>query len=364
MRTLFYIGDRTWSGGARALLSGAVGLAARGHQATVVCCPGSEVERRAAAAGADVVPIPPANVASDAWWLRKVLQDRFIETAFVGGEREQLVVSSATRLAERGAVLRRIPAFEPTTFGATARLAARMAATGLVFATAEEAREGERFELPIAPAVVPIGIDPAMHADVQPADRREVGLPSRGLLIACVYEPGGRFRLATAMRTLALLAPRHPEIHMAVLGPGSLDDDLRMHASALGVTPLVTFMGEREDHARILRAADVGWVVANRDEGAFALLDFMAMRIPTLAERGTLAQHYAADGITGLCLAPRDSAHTASAVASFLANAEGRAAMGNAGFARVQREFPLAAMVDGYERAASEAGDRSRWAAR
>jgi len=38
--------------------------------------------------------------------------------------------------------------------------------------------------------------------------------------------------------------------------------------------------------------------------------------------------------------------------------------MGNAGRARVQREFSESAMIDGFERAVNAAGDRTKWAAR
>jgi glycosyltransferase involved in cell wall biosynthesis len=166
------------------------------------------------------------------------------------------------------------------------------------------------------------------------------------------------------MRTLALLLPRHPDVHLVVLGPGSLDDDLRMHAAALGVSTSVTFLGQRPDELSILRAADAGWVVAGSDDGAFAFLDLMAMKIPVLADRGPLAQHYVADGITGLLLSPGAPSHTAAAAAPFFVHEDWRAAMGNAARTRVQRDFSEADMIDGFEGAAAAAADRTRWAVR
>ena len=75
--------------------------------------------------------------------------------------------------------------------------------------------------LPIGPTVAPLGIDTADYDAVRAVARTGIGVPAHGLLIVCCYEPSGRTRLATALRTLSLLAPRHPEIHLAVLGPGS-----------------------------------------------------------------------------------------------------------------------------------------------
>ena len=369
MRALFYIGEKQWNGSARAFVAAAHGLAARGHEVTLVCPGGTIASRRADTLGIDTVPADPdATAAGDAWWLRRILQERFVEVVFVHSDREQLIVSSAMRLAERGAVVRRVPAFEPPRFQRAGRLAARIAATGLLFATEAEREAAEASPelstFPLPPSFAPLGVDVASYDTLRPIARASIGAPSPSLLVVCSYEPHARLHLATVMRTLALLMPRHPEIYLAVLGPGSLDDDLRMHAAALGVSNAVTFLGQRADDLAVLRAADVGWVVATGDDGAFAFLDLMAMRIPVLAERGKMQQHFVADGITGVLLSPGAPSHTAAAVAAFLVQEERRAAMGNAARTRVQRDFGDAQMVDGFERALSAASDRTRWAVR
>ena len=369
MRALFYIGETQWNGSARAFVMAAHGLAARGHEVTLVCPGGTTAARRADALGIDLIPADPdATAAGDAWWLRRILQERFVEVVFVHTDREQLIVSSAMRLAERGAVVRRVPAFQPATFLRSGRLATRIAATGLLFSTEPEreaaAASPELSTLPLPPTYAPIGVDAASYDAQRPAPRASIGVPAPGLLVVCSYEPSARLRLATVMRTLALLLPRHPEICLAVLGPGSLDDDLRMHAAALGVSNAMTFLGQRADDLAVLRAADVGWVVASGDDGAFAFLDLMAMRIPVLAERGTMQTHFVADGITGVLLSPGAPSHTAAAVASFLLQDERRVAMGNAARTRVQRDFGDALMIDGFERALAAASDRSRWVSR
>jgi glycosyltransferase involved in cell wall biosynthesis len=87
-------------------------------------------------------------------------------------------------------------------------------------------------------------------------------------------------------------------------------------------------------------------------------MDLMALRIPLIAEREPLAQHYVADGITGVLIPQSDAPETAALVATFLAKGDQRAAMGNAARARVAREFPESAMVEGFERATAAAGAR------
>lgn len=369
MRALFYVDEQRWSGCARVFVVAARGLASRGHQVTLVAPGGSAAIRRAEALGVDTAPVDPeASAAGDAWGLRRVLQERFVEVAFVHTDREQLVVSGAMRLAERGAVIRRVPAFLTPAFLRSGKLAMRIASAGLLFTTQEEMTQAVASPaiaaLPLEPMVAPLGVDAATYEVLRPIARDSINVAPQSLLIVCAYEPSARLRLATAMRTLALLLPRHPDIHLAVLGPGSLDDDLRMHAAALGVSNAVSFLGQRTDDLAVLRAADAGWVVAGGDDGAFAFLDLMAMRIPVLADRSPISQHYVADGISGLLLSPGAPSATAAAVAPFVVHQDLRAAMGNAARTRVQRDFAESQMIDGFERAGAAATDRRRWASR
>jgi glycosyltransferase involved in cell wall biosynthesis len=57
---------------------------------------------------------------------------------------------------------------------------------------------------------------------------------------------------------------------------------------------------------------------------------------------------------------PDDAATTAAAVVTLLTNEETRTAIGAAGRARVAREFPESAMVEGFVEAATAAGGRHR----
>jgi glycosyltransferase involved in cell wall biosynthesis len=365
MRLLFYVGEPRWTGSARAFVSAARGLLDRDHEVLVACCADSPVERHAHDAELDIVRIDPTSFfGSDAWGLRRVLHERGIQAVLVHTDREQLVVSTALRMSERAAVIRRVPAFLPVGIQRTGRLALRAAPAELLFTTDDEIRNDGVNPLALRHAVAPLGIDAESVDTVRPATRASFGVPESALLAVCVYDPSARLRLLAQLRTLSVLAPRHRELHLVVLGRGSQDDDLLLHAAALGVNRRAIFLGEREDALSVMRAADVGWVTATGDDAAWAFLDFMAMRIPVLAERGALPQHYVADQIAGVLIAPGDPSQTASSVASFLANEERRVAMGNAGRARVQREFPLDAMVEGFERAALAAIDREPRAVR
>ncbi|MEP6991045.1 MAG: glycosyltransferase family 4 protein [bacterium] len=362
MRTLFYHTSPHWSGSSRAFAVVAQGLAALGEPVTMVCRAGSRAEQGFAHEGVDVVAVPPSTtVARDAWRLRTILKEKFIEVVFLHTEREQLVASSAMRLAERGGVVRRIPAGGNPMGGRSGRFAARIASSRMLFSTASDR---ERSGLGDRAMLAPLGVDPARVQNVRAEARAMLGISDATRLVVCVTDSRASTRVTTAMRTLALLAERHPDLRMAFVGSTADLDDTRMHSAALGVTSLVRFLGERTDMPRVLAAADVGWVAAEGDDAAFACLDFMAARVPVVAERSSLVSQYVPDGIAGVLLPPADPSDTASAVARFLADADTRAAMGNAGYTRAQRDFREQAMIDGFIAAAGAAGDRTAWAAR
>lgn len=360
MRTLFYYTAREYGGSARAFATAARGLAARGEPVTIACRAGTPAEQSFARCGVDVVALPDgAALGRDTWRLRAVLKERFVEVVFLHTEREHLTASSALRLAERGAVVRRVPAGLAVGGGRRGAMADRMASSRYLFTT-----EADRARSRVAERafVAPLGVDVGASRRVEA--RAALGIDEGAQLIVCVTDESSRTRLKTALRTLALLAERHPALRLALVGALGNDDDTHMHAAALGVTPLVRFLGRRDDLPLVLAAADVGWVAAEGDDGAFACLDLMAAAVPVIAERSPLIAHYVPDGIAGVLLPPADPSDTASAVASFLSNEQQRAGMGRAGRTRVQRDFGEEALIDGFATAAVVAGDRSVWAVR
>jgi hypothetical protein len=365
MRVMFYYSAPVWTGGARVFVAAARGLAARGYQVTFACRGGGPVEARAAAEGCDVVALETSGpIVSRGWRLQRLLTERFIETVFVHTEQEQLDVSLAMRIAARGGVVRRVPAGTRPAVGRATSVALRLATGGFVFTTQAEADAVPRPARARDPVVADLGVDVSRYDELRAVPLVALGATSADAkLIVCAYDASGKAQVATVLRTLALLAPRHPELHLAILGAESTDEDLKMHAASLGLGRRVAYLGERDDDFAVLQAAHLGWVVATEDTGGFTSLDMMAMGIPVLADRGTVAGRYLADGITGTLVNPGDTPGTAAVVAELLAQDDRRRAMGSAGRARVAREYTETAMIDALQEAADSARDRTRWQA-
>ncbi|HEU4629813.1 MAG TPA: glycosyltransferase [Gemmatimonadaceae bacterium] len=366
MRVLFHHGGTEWTGCVRVFADAARMLGASEDSVVFTCRPDTVVEQRVSAlSDVELVTLEP-----DGSWLdesnrlRRVLREEFIEVVFVHTAREHLVAGGAMRAAGRGAVVRRVPEGAALAIGKTERAAALLATTGYLFTTHDERAGAKLPSGTLTPVVAPLGVDVEAYDTIRAAPRPSLGVPPGGRLLACVADVESRARLATVLRAFALLAERHPELRLVLIGPGSDHEDLRMHAAALGVTHVVGFLGDRDDQLAVLRTADLGWVVAEHDAAAYGFLDLMALGTAVVAERGPIAARYVADGITGVLLPPADAPGAAAAIATLLAQNQVRATMGTAARVRAARDFDAAAMADGFRAAAEAARDRTKWRVR
>ena len=380
MHILFLHFAREWSGTARAFSVAARGLAARGHTVRYLVEPESGVEQSASRiataasrlggvdpeAQHDVAPFEVVQFGSHgswlaaAWRLRHLFRRWDADVVFVTTDREHLIASVACWLGRRGSIVRRTPAGCVLQMGGGGKVGSWLSRTSYLFADENDAKEAKIPRRGGRPVVAMLGVDTTRYPERTGAASPENadGLGIR--YIICVYDQTSRGRAATAIRTVSMLSPRHPYLRLMIFGPGSDSEDLRMQAAALGVLDLVSFLGERDDHLLLMRDADLGWVVAETDTAAYGILDLMALGVPVIAAEGTIAEAYVANMITGTLIPPDDAATTAAAVVSLLTNEEQRVAIGAAGRARVAREFPEQAMIDGFEKGAEAASGRIR----
>src|ERR1019366_9055731 len=296
MRVCFYHAEPEWSGHARAFADAAAALRGRGYDVTFVCQRSSVVERRLAAAGHEPIGIRTrGNWLSVGWRLGRVMRRKFVEAVFVHSEREQLQAAAAVRFADRGAIVRRMPPFGSLTLGGDARFAARIAATGFLFAFDADLRAARPPARALEPFVAPPGIAPSPQvADVRRGGERR---------IACFFSEESRGAASVALRTVALLADRHPDIRLTLLGPGDPREALRLQSAALGIVARVDMPradATSESDRAALASADFGLVLAVGDDAMFAMLDCFAAGVPVIAERNPLSGRLTSAGETGV----------------------------------------------------------------
>jgi len=194
---------------------------------------------------------------------------------------------------------------------------------------------------------IPNGIDPMawFPRPPDPALREACGIAAddRVVGIVSVLTPvkGHRYFLEAAMR----VAWDRPAVKFLVVGDGPLRTDCERLARELGIGDRVIFAGSQPDTAPYLALMDVV-VCSSLSEGmSMSLLEAMAMAKPVVATRVGGNPEVVADGATAILVPARDGLALAKQILRLLDEPETARRMGQAGRARVEREFDVRAMV-------------------
>ncbi len=162
----------------------------------------------------------------------------------------------------------------------------------------------------------------------------EVGLPGMaGKRIVCVANLRPEKDHLTLVRAMALVSAREPDAHLLLAGAisnqthfATITDEIAKHR----LDRHVTFLGERQDIASILRGCDIG-VLSSAAEGLpLALIEYGKAGLPSVATRVGQCPEVLDDGGAGILVQPRDPAGLAEALLSLLASNERRKAFGEA----------------------------------
>jgi len=189
--------------------------------------------------------------------------------------------------------------------------------------------------------VVPYGVD----ARFSPAARRP-DLVARhrldGTTVALFL--GGlkaRKNLPLLLDVFARVAPRVPAARLVIAGGGPLRATLEARAAALGLADRVVFTGyvAEADKVDYFNLADV-FVFPSAMEGfGLAVAEAMSCGLPVVAsDRGSIPE-IVEDGAGGFLCDPRAPEGFAEALATLLADAGRRAALGRANRARIDARF-------------------------
>jgi glycosyltransferase involved in cell wall biosynthesis len=213
-----------------------------------------------------------------------------------------------------------------------------------------EGWDGARIEV-INNGFVPPAAPP--DAAAGPGIRDELGIPPGAPVVGAVCRLHPVKRLGDLLEAAALLAPRHPEARVVIVGPltGSpvfeaCARELRRLAARLGLGRRVILTGARTDVPRILAELTVS-VLPSESEGlSNTLLESMAAGVPVVATAVGGTPEVVEDGISGLLVPPADPASLAAAIGCLLEAPRMAAAIGAAGRRRVADRFGLERMVE------------------
>ena len=212
----------------------------------------------------------------------------------------------------------------------------------IVALTDQEARDHLRLGIgtPGQFVTIPSGVDLEPYEKPgEPAAtvRAALGLPPHAGLIGSV----GRLEPVKGHRYLvdafAHLAPRFPDLYLALIGDGELAPALRDLVGRAGLADRVRFLGWRDDTPALLHALDL-FVFPSLNEGmGRALVEAMAAGCPVVASRAGGIPEVLADGEAGLLVESGDALALARGIETLLLAPALRARLAEAGRQRAQR---------------------------
>lgn len=214
---------------------------------------------------------------------------------------------------------------------------------------AAEAVHAAGRQLPIT--VVPCGVDPERFRPLSEAERRSarqrLGLPVDAELIVGVSRLVPRKGFDTAIRAVARLARRRPDVLLAIAGGGR--DEARLRRLAAELDAPVHFLGRvsHVDLPSLYGCADVftmlcrnRWGGLEQEGFGIVFVEAAACGVPQVAGDSGGAAEAVADGETGIVVRdPDDAQAAAEAFELLLADGDRRRAMGAAARRRVLEEF-------------------------
>jgi len=353
MRIVQFITPSQIGGAEVHVLSLAARLLRRGHDVTVICPRGRDLERELRArdlplwAPRTTGKFDPVTLIRLARRLRSWRAD-VLHTH----------LSTASLLGSLAARLAGVPAIA-TVHGLNSKTCFQCADRLIAVSQAVKQHLTAQGVPPDRIRVIYNGIDLPADVHTPQPDLRQRVAPASAVVFGTVGrlgpEKGHRYLLEAA----AQLSRRAglPPVHVLIVGQGREEAPLRALAQRLGIGDRVTFAGFQREVWPYLAIMDV-FVLPSLKEGlSLSALEAMALGKPVVASRVGGTPEVVEDGETGMLVPPSDASALAEALASLVRSPEAMERMGRAGRQRVAERF-------GAERMASEIEEVYREVAR
>ncbi len=156
--------------------------------------------------------------------------------------------------------------------------------------------------------------------------------------------------VAAFCRLLAERPDLRDRLRLAVVGDGGLRGEIERMLAAQGASELVWLPGYRSDAAELMRSFDAFVLPSQREGISNTILEAMATARPVIATAVGGSPEIVVDGVTGFLVPRGDAGAMAARLQDYVDQPGLAAAHGQAGLARVQESFSLAAMMAAYGR--------------
>ena len=349
MKILHVETGRHLYGGPQQVIYLVAALQARGHDCTLVCPPGSGVDTAARAAA---IPVRNLFCAGDldlpfAYRLTQYLQEAKPDLVHCHSRRgADMLGGLAASFADVPAVVsRRVDNTEMRLMAALRYRPFRkiIAISEAIAAVLRDHDvEAERIE------VIRSAVDTSRYDE--PADcgafRAEFGIPADAFVMAAAGQLIPRKGHRYLLQAVADLQRSQPPFRLLIFGEGYLANQLRAQAASLGLGDIVQFAGFRADLDDFMPCFDLLVHPALAEGLGVATLKAAAAGVPVVGFAAGGLVEAVADGVTGVLTPPEDVDELRDAIAALIDDDDRRDQMGQAGRARMQKEFSIDTMAD------------------
>lgn len=158
---------------------------------------------------------------------------------------------------------------------------------------------------------IPNGVDVNKLIDQSGRESRadilsEFGLKPTAFVIACVARLWHQKRLKWAIWSMDVMRRMHPDSHLLIIGDGPQRNRLMRYRQLYWAEEYVHFLGARSDVPRILRAADVLWLSSLYEGQPNAVLEAMALGVPTVSAKIPAVEEFITHEENGFLVDPND----------------------------------------------------------
>lgn len=344
-RVCFFNSSRTWGGGEKWHFDSSLSLKEDGEPVLLVSNPGSELSRKAAAAGIPLHQIT-INKASflnpfKIYTIAKLLRRQRVAKIILNLPADLKAAGIAAKLAGVREIIYRRGSAIPIRNSFLNRFLFRRVVTGIIANSEETKRTVLARNSRLFPAdrikVIYNGIDLKAFDSlrVRSVYSRRPGEIVLGHVGRLSYEKNQKFLI----EVVGDLKTRGLDCTLLIAGKGDLEQELKAFARAKGVEKEVVFLGFREDVRSFMADIDI-FLLSSLWEGfGYVLVEAMAAGKPVVAFNASSTPEIVHDGQTGLLVPPQQREEFVAAILRLAADPDLRAALGRAGRQRVEKVF-------------------------
>jgi glycosyltransferase involved in cell wall biosynthesis len=357
MRVALLTSVKGWRGSAASYAKIGRGLIERGHQARLVSV-ASALTERFRAEQLPVSEIPGRNTgAREAWALLQVLRELAAEAVVVDTPRDLRLAALATLFHRAAVVYRYNLNYRRARNHLADRLYGRRVAA-CVFQSlyVENIALQQEPWLRRAPAYrIPNGYDIQRFRPLTgdgATFRQKWQIPADAFIVLTAAKLERDKGHDSAIAALTLVHREWPQLTYVICGNGSREQELRAIAGRAGLPVCFTGLLDIDELIAGLNAADLVVHPSVNEIFPNAVGEAMACaRAVIAADAGGTRELLGRDGTAGVLVSPNDPHALAAEVAGLLKDPSRRVALGAAARSRIEAEFSLERMIDGYEAA-------------